>query len=51
MIHNTTGRAVTLDLAAAGAPYETLSAVIGIGGASLNGSMLTLDEQTSAVLR
>jgi glycosidase len=51
VIHNTTGRAVTLDLAAAGAPYETLSAVIGIGGASLNGSMLTLDEQTSAVLR
>ena len=51
VIHNTTGRTITLDLAAAGAPYGMLSAVIGVGGASLNGAVLTLDGQTSAVLR
>lgn len=51
VLHNTTGRTITLDLSAAGAPYNALSAVIGVGGASLDGALLTLDGQTSAILR
>ena len=52
VIHNTANGTARLDLsAAADIPFSTLSVVIGLGGASLEGTMLTLDGQTSAVLR
>ena len=52
VLHNTANSAAKLDLSAAtDIPFSTLSAVIGLGGASLDGTILTLDGQTSAVLR
>ena len=52
VLHNTANSAAKLDLSAAtDVPFSTLSAVIGLGGASLDGTILTLDGQTSAVLR
>ena len=56
VIHNTTERTVTLDLAGVtDRTFTTLSAVIeclpGTGGAELNGTQLTLGSQTSVVLR
>ncbi len=51
VLHNTANSTATLDLSAAGAAFTTVTAVIGSGGASLEGGVLTLDGQTSAVLR
>ena len=52
VLHNTTNSTVKLDLSAAtDLPFSALSAVIGLGGATLEGTMLTLEGQTSAVLR
>ncbi len=52
VIHNTANSTAKLDLStAADIPFSVLSAVIGLGGASLDGTVLTLDGQTSAVLR
>lgn len=52
VIHNTTLNPVTLDLKnISGACYETLSAFIGMGSATLEDGMLTLDSHTSAVIR
>ncbi len=52
VIHNTTGSDVQLDLSAAtDIPFAGISAVAGLGGASLDGGVLTLEAQTSAVLR
>jgi glycosidase len=52
VIHNTTGSDVQLDLSAAtDIPFSGISAVAGLGGASLDGGVLTLEAQTSAVLR
>ena len=56
VIHNTTDRTVTVDLSSVtNRNFSVLSAVIeclpGTGGADLNGTMLTLGSQTSAVLR
>ena len=51
VLHNTSNSTATLDLSAVGASFTNLSAVIGLGGASLEGTTLILDGQTSAVLR
>ena len=52
VMHNTGKRKVTLNVAeAAGRPFEQVAAVIGAGGATLENGVLTLDAQTSAVLR
>ena len=52
VLHNTGKRKVTLDVAgAAGMPFEQIEAVAGAGGATLENGVLTLDAQTSAVLR
>ena len=50
--HGTGSNTAKLDLSAVtDIPFATLSAVIGLGGASLEGTVLTLEGQTSAVLR
>ncbi|MBQ9263455.1 MAG: hypothetical protein IJ189_04505 [Clostridia bacterium] len=52
VFHNTTPRTVTIDLSAvAPQPFSTLAAFAGMGSATLDGTVLTLEEQTSAVLR
>lgn len=52
VIHNTTSSAKTVDLATAtDIDFSQINAVIGFGAASLEGSVLTIDEQTSVVLR
>ena len=52
VIHNTTTEAVTIDLSTiSGVSLETLAAVVGLGGAKLEGTTLTIDAQTSVVLR
>ena len=51
VIHNTTTRDMTIDVSACtDVPFETLSAYIGLGIAELDGSTLTLEAQTTAVL-
>ncbi len=52
VIHNTTARTLSVDLAAVtDVPLTVLSAWAGMGGAELEGTVLTLEGQTSAVLR
>ena len=52
VLHNTTTGALTVDLSAAGAErFTDITAVIGAGGAVLENGVITLDAQTSAVLR
>lgn len=52
VLHNTTTRTISVDLSAAtDIPFDTLDAWIGLGNASLEGTVLTLEGQTSAVLR
>ncbi len=52
VIHNTTTEAVTIDLSKIeGVSFDVLAAVAGLGGAKLEGTTLTLDPQTSVVLR
>ncbi len=52
VFHNTTNFAVTLDLSEiTDVPLTLLAAYVGMGGATLEGTMLTIDAQTSVVLR
>ena len=51
VIHNTTENPVTVDLTSAGIGGMEISAFVGVGGASVEGNILTLDGQTSVVLR
>ena len=51
VLHNTSGSAVTVDLSGAtDVSFTQINAVIGAGGAALDGTALTLDSQTSVVL-
>lgn len=52
VLHNPTGSDVTLDLSqATELAFTGISAAIGMGTASLDGTLLTLEAQTSVVLR
>ena len=52
VLHNTTTKAVTLDISKlTDIPFDTLAAFVGMGTAKLDGSTLTIDAQTSVVLR
>ncbi len=52
VLHNTTQRTMTLDLASAGEEgFTVIAAAAGAGSASLEGTAVTLEGQTSAVLR
>ena len=52
MIHNSTTEAVTIDLSTMeGLSFETISGIAGLGSAKLEGNTLTLEGQTSVVLR
>ena len=52
MLHNPSNKAVVLDLNTMElAEFAKLSGFVGMGSALLEGSSLTLDAQTSAVLR
>lgn len=52
VLHNPTTEAVQIDLSAlTDVAVTVISAYAGLGGATLNGTVLTLDGQTSAVLR
>lgn len=52
VLHNPSGSAVTLDLAALGLKdFVAVSGFVGMGEAKLEGASLTLDAQTSVVLR
>ena len=49
VLHNPSRSTKTVDLAQFGA-FTALRAVIGVGSAQLNGSLLTLEGQTSVVM-
>ena len=52
VLHNTSKSAVTVDLAQiTDIPLEQLTAYVGVGAATLEGTVLTIDGQTSVVLR
>ena len=52
VLHNTTSGSLSVTLADAGAErFDTVTAMIGAGDAVLDGGVLTLDSQTSVVLR
>ena len=52
VIHNTTTEAVTIDLSTIeGVQFDTLAAIVGLGNATLEGTTLTIEGQTSVVLR
>ena len=52
VLHNTSGSAVTIDLSTlTDIPLETLVAFVGVGDATLDGTVLTISGQTSVVLR
>ena len=52
VLHNTTTGPLTVNLSDAGAErFDTVTAVVGAGGAVLENGVITLDGQTSAVLR
>lgn len=52
VIHNTTAEAVTVDLGTAtDIPFDEIRISIGAGSAQLDGSTLTLDAQTSVILK
>ncbi|MCH5339740.1 MAG: hypothetical protein J1E03_13230 [Acetatifactor sp.] len=51
VLHNPSGSAITVDLSAVtDVEFTKINAAIGAGGATLDGSTLTLDSQTSVVL-
>ena len=51
VLHNTSGSAVTVDLSdVTDVPFTRINAAIGAGSAALDGTVLTLDSQTSVVL-
>lgn len=52
VIHNTTEESITLDLSqATDVTFAQVAAIVGKGNATLNGTTLTIDGQTSVVLR
>ena len=52
VLHNTSNSAVTIDLSQIeGLTMETIAAFAGVGGATLEGTVLTIDGQTSVILR
>ena len=52
VLHNTTTDVVTIDLTQlTDVQLSQLAAVVGVGGATLEGNVLTLEGQTSVVLR
>ena len=52
VLHNTTTSAITIDLTTiTDIDFAVLAAVVGMGNATLDGTSLTLDGQTSVVLR
>ena len=51
VLHNTTADPITVDLAAAGLSFSELRAAVGPGGATLEGTTLTIGAQTSVVLK
>ena len=52
VLHNTTQRTITVDLAeVTDLPFAAISAAVGFGSATLEGTVLTLEGQTSVVLR
>lgn len=52
VLHNTTTKAVTVDISKlTDISFETLAAYVGMGTAKLDGTTLTIDAQTSVVLR
>lgn len=52
VLHNTSLSAVTIDLATlTDVPLATIAAFVGMGAATLEGTVLTIDGQTSVVLR
>ena len=52
VLHNTTQRTQTVDLSAIGEEgFSSVSAVIGLGQAQLEGTLVTVDGQTSVILR
>ena len=52
VLHNTTDKAVTIDLATLDTDilFNNIAAYVGLGSASLDGSVLTIEAQTSVVL-
>ena len=50
VIHNVGDEAATVDLSAAGVTFDRINGTVGLGTASLDGTSLTLDGQTSVVL-
>ena len=50
VIHNVGDEAATVDLSAAGVTLDRINGTVGLGTASLDGTSLTLDGQTSVVL-
>ena len=50
VIHNVGDEAATVDLSAAGVTLDRITSTVGLGTASLDGTSLTLDGQTSVVL-
>lgn len=51
VIHNTTGDPVTIDLTKISVPLTVLTAAVGLGSAALDGTTLTIDGQTSVILK
>ena len=52
VLHNTTGRTITVDLKdATDIAFTTVAACVGVGTCTLEGTALTLEGQTSVVLR
>ncbi len=50
VIHNVSSETATVDLSAAGVSLSRINDIVGLGSASLDGTTLTLDGQTSVVL-
>lgn len=51
VIHNTTTEPITYDIASVCPGFGSLTGYIGLGSAALDGSLLTIDGQTSVILR
>jgi len=51
VLHNTSGSAVTIDLASLGVAASEIRAVIGLGTAELDGAVVKLEAQTSVILK
>lgn len=51
IIHNTTTDKLSVDISTLGYSYTELKEIIGLGNATLNGTTLTIDGQTSIILK